>query len=518
MELPANIGDRARRTPRRDALTAPTALDAGKLPPQDLAVERAVLGALMLEKDALPKVIDLLKPEVFYRQAHADIFRAILTLFRDSEPVDIRTVTHQLRKEGALERIGGPFAVVELTKDVASAAHVEYHAHILVEKYLRRELIRMTAEVQRDSFEDTHDVFDLLDRAEQELYQISSNNLRRESISMNDLTLKTIKYLESLKDADQRSTGVPSGFPSLDEYTAGWQKGELIIVAARPAMGKTAFTLSLARNAALLYNKPVAFFSLEMSAQQLAMRMISAEAELNAELLRRGKLEAYEWEQLHSRIGRIANAPIYIDDTAALSIYELRAKCRRLKVERKIEMIIIDYLQLMSGDNGDRKIGNREQEIASISRALKQLSKELEVPVIALSQLSRSVETRGGDKRPMLSDLRESGSIEQDADMVIFLYRPEYYDLKVDEDGNSTEGIAEVIIGKQRSGPVGKVRLQFVSHYAKFLPLDDVGPSFRPQQSGVFRPMDTPGNLNEFLVESKINRTPPPPADDDVPF
>ncbi|MCS7074252.1 MAG: replicative DNA helicase, partial [Bacteroidia bacterium] len=425
----------------------------GKVPPHALDLEMAVLGALMLEKEALSRVIDIIKPEIFYAPKHKIIFEAILTLFQNSEPIDLLTVTNQLKLMGKLDEVEGPYYIAKLTSQVASAANIEFHARIVAQKYLQRELIQIAGETLRDAYEDTTDVFDLLDRTEQALFSLSETNLRRNYSPMNELVIKTIKRLEEIKGRGDGITGIPSGFRALDQLTAGWQPSSLIIIAARPAMGKTAFVLSVARNAAVLYKKPVAFFSLEMAAIELSQRLICAEAELDAQKVRTGNLEDYEWEQLNAKVGELSKAPLYIDDTPALSLFDLRTKCRRLKAEKNIELVIIDYLQLMRGDVS--KSGNREQEIAGISRALKELAKELNVPVIALSQLSRAVESRGGDKKPMLSDLRESGSIEQDADMVMFLYRPEYYGFQTLEDGTPTEGICQVIIGKQRHGPVG---------------------------------------------------------------
>ncbi|MCS6903939.1 MAG: replicative DNA helicase [Bacteroidia bacterium] len=506
---------------------------AGKVPPQAIEVEQAVLGALMLEKDALAKVIDTLKPEVFYKPAHKYIYEAILKLFQNSEPIDLITVTQQLKAIGKLEACGGPLYITQLSARVASAANLEYHAHIIVQKYILREIIRVCGEISNAAFEESTDVFDLLDSAEQQFYALSGNNLRKESLSMDVLALKTLQKLEELKNKGSSITGIPTGFKKLDEMTAGWQKSDLIIVAARPAMGKTAFILSIARNAAVLANKAVAIFSLEMAATQLVQRLLCAEAELDAQKMRTGNLDENEWRQLNAKIAQLIKAPIYIDDTPALAIHDLRAKCRRLKMEKNIDMVVIDYLQLMRAENV--KGANREQEIASISRSLKQLAKELEIPVIALSQLSRAVETRGGDKRPMLSDLRESGSIEQDADVVMFLYRPEYYGLLTDEDGNPTQGIAEVIIGKQRNGPVDKVRLQFISRFAKFMDLEgeeslsfNFGPSgvasnFSPSTSSVLAPREelssAPAQTRTIILPSSMNNTPPDEEDDfEIPF
>lgn len=442
----------------------------GKIPPQALDLEEAVLGAIMLEKDALTTVIDILKPEVFYKEAHQIIYAAIVRLFGKSEPVDILTVTNELKNTGELDIIGGPYYITQLTNRIASAANVEYHARIISQKYIQRELIRISSEIIKDAFEDTTDVFDLLDRAEQNLFSVSESNLRRNYDDMQSLVGDAIKEIEKAKDQEGHMRGIPSGFTELDRVTNGWQKSDLIIIASRPGMGKTAFALSLARNCAIDFKKSVAIFSLEMSSIQLVTRLISSETELSADKLKKGNLQSYEWEQLHAKINTLTDAKLLIDDTPALTVFELRAKCRRLKSQHNIDLIILDYLQLMSG-GGDSK-GNREQEISNISRSLKALSKELDIPVIALSQLSRAVETRGGSKKPILSDLRESGAIEQDADMVIFLYRPEYYKIDVDEEGNSTAGIAEVCIAKHRNGALKDIPLRFISQFAKFVDLN----------------------------------------------
>ena len=459
-------------TERRNRLST-IASGLGKLPPQALDLEEAVLGALMLEKDALSAVIDILKPDVFYKDSHQKIFEAIQALFQRSSPVDILTVTAQLRQQGDLEMIGGAYYITELTNRVASAANIEYHARIISQKFIQRELIRISTEIISNAYEDTTDIFDLLDHAEKNLFDIAQNNLRRDSRKMDDIIRESLENLEKIKDKVDGLTGVPSGFTALDRITSGWQPSDLVIIAARPAMGKTAFVLSCARNAAVQFNKPVVFFSLEMSSVQLVNRLISGETEIEQEKIRKGHLAEWEWQKLHSKIGTLTEAPLFIDDTPALNIFEFRAKCRRLKAQYDIQMIIIDYLQLMHGKN-DGKGGNREQEIGSISRALKSVAKELNVPVIALSQLSRAVETRpGAAKKPMLSDLRESGSIEQDADMVLFLYRPESYGLTEDEQGRSTIGIGEVIVAKHRNGETGTVPLRFVGKYVKFVDLEE---------------------------------------------
>jgi replicative DNA helicase len=498
-----------KKTPSKTGLLKPKHTRAelldplGKLPPQATDLEEAVLGALMLERDALTTVIEILKPASFYKEAHQKIFQAVIELFDRSEPIDILTVTHHLRTKGELEMAGGAYYITELTTKVNSAANIEYHARIVSEQAIKRELISISSEIQKEAFEDTSDVFELLDKTEQALYQVSEANIRKNYADMRSLMGEALKELQAKKDHDSHLTGVPSGFTDLDRVTSGWQKNDLVIVAARPGMGKTAFVVSAMRNAAVEFKKPIAIFSLEMSSVQLVNRLISAEAELDSEKIKKGNLEEYEWAQLHHKINALTNAPIYIDDTPALTIRELRTKCRRLKAKNGIEMVIIDYLQLMSGEgNSKGAAGNREQEISGISRALKQLAKELAVPVIALSQLSRSVETRGGDKRPQLSDLRESGAIEQDADMVIFLYRPEYYKIDVDESGNSLKGVGEVIIAKHRSGGLESVWLKFIGKYTKFCDLDrggfNTGESFDSSPSSFDNPPPT-------RLESKLN-------------
>ncbi|MCD6092207.1 MAG: replicative DNA helicase [Bacteroidales bacterium] len=441
---------------------------SGKIPPQALDFEEAVLGALMLEKNALTAVIDILEPEVFYKQAHQKIFKAIQKLFASTEPIDILTVSNRLKSDGELEEVGGAYYITQLTNRVASSANIEFHARILLQKYVQRELIRVSSETIKDAFEDSTDVFELLDQAEQQLFDISENNFRRESYDMQSLVRESIAEIEAAKNSEGSLRGIPSGFTDLDRLTAGWQKSDLVVIAARPGMGKTAFALTLSSNAAMA-KKPVAIFSLEMSAVQLTTRLISAEAEITSNKLKRGDLAEHEWEQLNTRVKALVDAPIFIDDTPALSIFELRAKCRRLKEQHNIELIIVDYIQLMrAGDTA----GNREQEISTISRSLKALAKELNVPVLVLSQLNRSVETRGGSKKPQLSDLRESGAIEQDADMVIFIYRPEYYDITEDEQGSDMTGKAEIIIAKHRNGALDSVNLRFIGQFTKFV--DDV--------------------------------------------
>ncbi len=479
----------------------------GKLPPQALDLEEAVLGALMLERGALNAVVEFLKPEHFYAEAHQEIYRAIVELFKGSEPVDMRTVVNQLRKSAKIELVGGAYYIAELTSKVSSAANIEYHARVVIELAIKRNLIQIASQIHHDAYEDTTDVFELLDKTEQSIFEISDSNLRKNYDNMKNLMYRAINELQKLKEHKDGLTGVPSGFTALDRMTSGWQNSDLVIIAARPGMGKSAFVVSAMRNAAVDFKRPVAIFSLEMASVQLVNRMISAEAELEGDKIRKGQLAEFEWQQLVHKTNRLSAAPIFIDDTPALSILELRAKCRRLKAEHGIQLIIVDYLQLMRGDVG----GNREQEIASISRALKGIAKELSVPVLALSQLSRGVETRGGDKRPQLSDLRESGSIEQDADMVIFLYRPEYYKITVDEEGMPTQGMGEVIIAKHRNGSTGTAKLKFIGKFTKFADFDSPMPSENPFSGMITRE----SRLNQIRPEDE------PPAsgnDEDMPF
>lgn len=497
----------------------------GKMPPQAVELEEVVLGALMLEKDALTNVIDILKPESFYREAHEEIYKAIVQLFNNSEPVDLMTVTNQLRKNGKLDLIGGAYYITSLTSRVNSAANIEYHARIIAEQAIKRQLIKISREIQEDAYEDTTDVFDLLDKTEQELFDVTNSNIKKNYADMSSLMKQAFVELEERRNHTDGLTGVPTGFSALDRVTSGWQKSDMVIIAARPGMGKTAFIVSALRNAAVDFKQPVAIFSLEMSSVQLVNRLISSEAELDSEKIKKGDLKDYEWQQLVHKTAALTEAPIFIDDTPALSILELRAKCRRLKQQHDIQLIVIDYLQLMSGDTSKAGGGggNREQEIASISRSLKNIAKELNVPVIALSQLSRAVETRGGDKRPQLSDLRESGSIEQDADMVMFLYRPEYYGITEDENGMPTSNVGEVIIAKHRNGSLETVPLKFIGRFTKFSDLDAPGsdsgvPGYGttfPSQAGVPSDFDAPSSVT---LPSKATGKDRPEDSDEAPF
>jgi len=467
----------------------------GKVPPQAKDLEEAVLGAIMLEKSAFDTVVEILKPECFYVDAHQRIYRAMQSLQQKNQPIDILTVVEELRSRNELEMVGGPYYVTRLTNAVVSSANIEAHSRIILQKFIQRELIRISGEIISDSYEDSTDVFDLLDEAESKLFEITNNHLRKNFDSIDSVLVKTVQRIEDMRHRNEDITGVPSGFPSLDRVTYGWQNTDLIILAARPAVGKTAFALNLARNAALNPTKPtpVAFFSLEMSAGQLVQRILAAESEIWLEKIARGKLEEHEMKQLYAKgIQKLAQAPIFIDDTAALNIFELRAKCRRLKNKHNIGMILIDYLQLMSG-GGEGRNTNREQEISQISRNLKQLAKELNVPIIALSQLSRAVETRKeGNKMPQLSDLRESGAIEQDADMVMFIYRPEYYDITSNEFGESNKGETHVRIAKHRNGSLETVKLRALLHIQKFVEMDEPDAGFG-LGGGNWKPLPTEG-------------------------
>jgi replicative DNA helicase len=451
-----------------------TTLVYGKIPPQAPELEIAVLGACMLEKDTFAQVLEIIQSdECFYVDAHRKIYGAMRRLFDKGTPVDLLTITEELRKTDELEIIGGPYYLTNLTTSVLSSAHVEAHARIVMEKFIQRELIRISGSVISDAYEDSTDVFDLLDKAESGLYEITDKHLRKNFKSLHEVLVKTVNEIEENRKKTDDLTGVPSGFKALDRLTAGFQKTDLIILAARPSVGKTAFALNLAMNAAMNSSKqfPVAVFSLEMGAGQIVKRMLSAVTEVSMESITRGKMAEHEFIQMSQRMSKLAQAKIFLDDQAALNIFELRAKARRLKQKHGIELIIIDYLQLMQASI--EKGGNREQEISKISRDLKALAKELEVPIIALSQLNRSVESRKESKIPQLSDRRESGAIEQDADLVMFLYRPEYYGLPNDPNGETQEGETVINIAKHRNGSTGMEKVRFIKEYQKFVDMED---------------------------------------------
>ena len=456
----------------------------GHLQPQALDVEKAVLGALMMDKDAYAIVCEMLTPESFYDPRHQDIYAAITTLSMDQHPVDMLTVAEQLEKDGNLETVGGPVYLSELTSDVASSAHVEYHAKILSQKHLARELISYSSRIETKAFDETVDVNDLMQEAEQDLFALSQTNMKSDYVHISSALMEAEEAIKKAAETKGGITGLASGFHKLDDVTAGWQPSDLIILAGRPAMGKTSFALSLCKNIAVDYNEPVAFFSLEMNKKQLADRLISQVCEITGHKILTGQLDKLEWERFDKHVGRLFNAPIYVDETPGLSIFELRTKARRLVREHNIKMIMIDYLQLMTGSG--KHFGSRQEEVSSISQSLKGLAKELNIPILALSQLNRDVEKRDSKdksegKRPQLSDLRESGAIEQDADMVLFVHRPEYYHIYEDEKGISTRGKADIIIAKHRKGATKDVRLAFKGEYTSFLNEEE---SYTPPTDG----------------------------------
>ncbi len=447
--------------------------DIGKLPPQARELEEAVLGALMLEKDAYSIVGEILKSESFYDPTHQLIYGAIQGLSMQQKPVDVLTVVEELKLRGELEAAGGAVHIAELSEKVASAAHVEYHSRIIAQKYLARELISFSSEVSQNAFDETVDVDDLMQETEGKLFEISQRNVKKDVIQINPVIKEAMDNIQLAANRKDGMSGLPTGFKDLDKLTSGWQNSDLIIIAARPAMGKTALVLSMAKNIALDYKQPIAIFSLEMSNVQLVNRLIVNVCQIKGENIKSGRLTNDEWERLDKNHKLLYNAPIYIDDTPSLSVFELRTKARRLVREHQVRSIIIDYLQLMNASG--MSFGSREQEVSMISRSLKGLAKELNIPIIALSQLNRGVETRTTQegKRPQLSDLRESGAIEQDADIVCFIHRPEYYQLTQDREANPTKGLAEIIVAKHRNGPTGVAEMRFDNEYARFQNMDD---------------------------------------------
>lgn len=436
----------------------------GKIPPHSMDAEMSVLGAMMLDRAAIPKVIEILQPESFYREAHKSIYESMLAMFERNINVDILTLAEELRRRGTLEAVGGSFYLTEINARTPTAANVEYYARIVQERYLKRALIGVAGSILTRAYDETTDALDEIDYAESKVFEIGEKRLGKSFITMKQLAHETFQNISKMNESDHQGiTGVPSGFVKLDEMLGGFQKSDFIIIAARPSMGKTAMALSIARNVAVEYRQPVAFFSIEMAANQLMVRLLSAESRINAHDIRTNRIDQPGMLKLVQTIGRLAEAPIFIDDSAALTVMEIRAKCRRLKAEHDIKLVIVDYLQFIQPPKAE----SREREISIISRSLKQIAKELDIPVIALAQLNRSVESRA-DKRPMLSDLRESGSIEQDADVVMFVNRPEQYGITQWDDGSPTEGTGEIIIAKQRNGPVGDVRMAYLKQYARF--------------------------------------------------
>ncbi len=481
----------------------PTHQIEGKIQPQAIELEQAVLGALMIDNESLSDTIDSLKAEYFYAPKHQRIFEAIVNLFNNTQPVDILTVSEELKRLDAFKDIGGLAYISELTNNVASASNAEFHARIIAEKFIKRSLINISRKISTDAFDDAIDIFDLLNNAESELFTVTEGTLRKSYDKMSSLIKGALENIEILRNKEDGLSGIPSGFTNLDRVTSGWQKSDLVICAARPGMGKTALALTMTRNIAIDHNTPIGFFSLEMSSEQLVNRLIASEAELSASKLRKGDLEEHEMVQLHEKIKHLSEAPIFIDDTPALTIFELRAKARRLVKNHAVKIIMIDYLQLMNAGNN---VGNREQEISTISRSLKGIAKELKIPVIALSQVNRGVENRTGigSKRPMLSDLRESGAIEQDADIVTFIYRPEYYKIYEWDNGDDSRGQGELIIAKHRNGSLKNVRLKFIGEFAKFSDLDYFEESYLN---------DDENNSSMISMSSSMNQ-----ENDDDPF
>ena len=478
------------------------------LQPQAPEIERVVLGALMIDKDAFSVVSEILKPETFYEPRNQKIYSAIQKLSMDENPVDIMTVMEELKRQGTLEEVGGPTYIVDLSSHVASSANIEYHSRILAQKYTARQLISFASVVATKAFDETVDVDELMQDTEKNLFELSQKNMKQDYSHVEPVVNEAIRILQKAAENKGELTGIPTGYAKLDDMTAGWQASDLVIIAGRPAMGKTSFALSLAKNIAVDYQRPIAFFSLEMNNVQLANRLMSNVCEIEGKKILNGQLDAEEWKRLDANVGRLANSPIYVDDTPAMSIFELRTKARRLVREKNVQVIMIDYLQLMNA-NGAR-FGSRQEEVSTISRSLKGLAKELNIPILALSQLNRTVEGRDGleGKRPQLSDLRESGAIEQDADMVLFVHRPEYYRIFEDDKGNDLRGKAQIIIAKHRKGGTGDVLLEFKGEYT----------SFRNPTASTYVPVSPTGDI----VVSRMNSIqdgaiPPPLPEGDIP-
>ncbi len=508
---------------KRDYKQKDYSADYGKVPPQAVDLEEAVLSALLLESDAYSLVGDMLEPEAFYKKSHQKIFHAIRELFVQDRPVDLLTVTDYLQSTGELDEVGGMAYLSLLSSKVASAANVEFHVKILVQKYLKRQMITSCTELQNMAYDDSVDVQDLIDRAQKRVFDMADTNIRKDTQEASPLLAQALDNIQKASENITGINGVPSGFTELDKNTHGWQPSDLVIIAARPAMGKTAFVLSMAKNIAVDQKIPLAIFSLEMSGVQLMYRMLSCQAELESEKLKTGQLTEQEWIHLRNSAKVLSNSPIFIDDTAGLSILELRSKCRMLKNKYNIQMVIVDYLQLMTAGADMR--GNREQEVSMISRQLKIIAKELNITMIALSQLNRGLESRQ-DKKPILSDLRESGSIEQDADMVIFIHRPEVYNKSgVDGNGLSQKGLAEIIIAKHRSGSIGEIKMRFRGQYTQFVDWDTISKSkAKPRKSAISEADVVELNDSMSMANSVMNADTemfdrvPKADDDDPPF
>ena len=464
------------------------------LQPQALEVERAVLGALMNDRDAYAVVCEILSPESFYEQRNQLIYSAIRDLSLAEKPVDVLTVTDELERQGCLDKGGGAIYIADLSNKVASSANIEYHARIIAHKFLARQLISFASEIETKAFDGSMDIDDLMQEAEGSLFELSRRNMKKDYTQIDPVISNAVEVIQKAAANKDGLTGVPTGYHKLDNITSGWQASDLVIIAGRPAMGKTSFALSMAKNIAADYKVPMAFFSLEMSNVQLVNRLISNCCEIQGSKILNGQLKPDEWERLDKRLNNLIGSPLYVDDTPGLSVFELRTKARRLVRDHGVKIIMIDYLQLMNA-NGMR-FSSRQEEVSTISRSLKQIAKELDIPILALSQLNRGVESREGleGKRPQLSDLRESGAIEQDADMVLFVHRPEYYHIYQDENGRDLHGMAQIIIAKHRKGATGDVLLNFRGEFTRFE-----------------NPEDTSSNLNNApigggeIVGSKMN-------------
>lgn len=481
-----------RKTNRRNAQSGALALEYAHVQPQALEMEKAVLGALMIDRDAYVEICEILHSESFYDLKHQKIYAAIHQLSMDEKPVDVLTVTEELARQGMLEDVGGPGYVAELSANVVTSANIVYHAKIIAEKYLSRQLISYASNVGTKAYDTTMDVNDVVNEAESGLFEITQKNLKKDYTHVLPLLKEAQKIMQTASANNDGVTGISTGYVRLDDFTSGWQNSDLVIIAGRPAMGKTAFALSLAKNIAADQHIPVAFFSLEMSGVQLVNRLISNVCQIGGKKILNGNLGKDEWERFDKYIGRLEEAPLYVDDTEGLSVFELRTKARRLVREKDVKLIMIDYLQLMTASG--MRFNNRQEEVSVISRSLKGLAKELNIPVIALSQLNRGVDTREGaeGKRPMLSDLRESGAIEQDADMVLFVHRPEYYGLLLGSDGKDYRGLAEIIIAKHRKGATGIVDLKYRGEFTRFENIED-------------NMLGTPVTEGGLVVGSKIN-------------
>src|SRR5574344_894255 len=485
------------------------ALLGGRLQPQDIGIEKVVLGACIIEQDAFGTVSDFLKPHSFYDSKHQVIFQAIQSLAAANSPIDMLTVVNQLQKTGNLENAGGPAYIAEISNSVLSSAHLDFHARVVAQKALARDLISYTSEIQKQAFDESQDIEELMQRAEGKLFELSKSNLKKDFTQIDPVIDEAYELLKKAAARTDGLSGLSSGFDKLDAMTSGWQNSDLIIVAARPAMGKTALVLSMAKNMAVNYNTPVAIFSLEMSNLQLVNRLISNVCELESEKIKSGQLTQIEWDKLMTKIKQLYSAPLYIDDTPSLSVFELRTKARRLVREHHVKIIIIDYLQLMNASG--MSFNSREQEVSMISRSLKGLAKELNIPVIALSQLNRGVESRQGNegKRPQLADLRESGAIEQDADIVCFIHRPEYYRIYDDGKGHDLHGMAEVIIAKHRNGATGDVVLNFRGEMARFQ---------NPEDNMIPSPLPPGGEIMGSKINGNGSIPPPPDPFGDIPI